>query len=118
MVVLSLFRANAASRLPSLQRVFQRSLNQAAGLRTNVFGNFVEGHDLTSPVRSGSGSSSPVLPMISRFVHCTLLRDAKRIAVSHRNISVQDFGCFTRRSYSALNRAKKPCISPSLDLAA
>src|SRR4029079_13712646 len=42
-----------------LPRVFQRSLNQAAGLRTNVFGNFVEGHDLTSPVRSGAGSSFP-----------------------------------------------------------
>jgi hypothetical protein len=57
-----------------------------------VFGNFVEG--LTSPVRSGSGSSSPVLPMISRFVHCTLLRDVKRIAVSHRNINVKGFAMF------------------------
>jgi hypothetical protein len=36
----------------------------------------------------------------------------KRIAVSHRNISVQGFGCFTRRSYSALNRAENLASLP------
>jgi len=51
--------------------------------------NFVEGHDLTSPVRSGSGSSSPVYAddLDLRTVHC--LRDVKRIAVSHCNISTR-----------------------------
>jgi len=36
----------------------------------------------------------PFLPTISRFEHCTLLRDVKRIAVSHRNINVKGFAMF------------------------
>ena len=54
MVVLSLFLAGAASRLPSLinscHASFQRSLNQAADLWGKIFWNLVEGHDLTSPL--------------------------------------------------------------------
>lgn len=53
-----------------LPRLFQRSFDQMAGIRIEMFGNFVEGHDLTFPVRSGSGSPSPVVSMI--FLACTL----------------------------------------------
>jgi hypothetical protein len=33
-----------------LPRIFQRSLNHAASFSTEMFWNFVEGHDLTSPL--------------------------------------------------------------------